>query len=128
RNSEHSFIAKDRSVPFTSRHRPLKDTWRTAGDEDPDWRSPRERFTSSRTALVAQLVALQAEAASLSGSTTPIARREALAEASVATADALRTILGYQDPPADGDTPIIERWDVETNGALRRFAHRSEAE
>src|SRR5699024_7092014 len=100
------------------------DSWRTAGDEDPDWRSPPERFTSPRSALVAQLVALQAEAAALSGSTTPMERREALAEASVASADALRTILGYQDPPAGGGTPIIERWDVETVGPLRRFSTR----
>src|SRR5699024_1368585 len=72
--SEHYCIADDKSSTFTARARSLMDTWRTAGDEDPHWRSPRERFTSSRTALVAQLVAHQAEAASLSGSTTPIER------------------------------------------------------
>ncbi|MGO2314023.1 MAG: restriction endonuclease [Brachybacterium tyrofermentans] len=122
--SEHYFIADDKSGTFTARARALLDGWRTAGEDDPTWRSPRERFTSSRTALVSRLLALQADAAALSPTATVSERRELLAEPSTASAEALRTILGYQDEPASGGDPVIERWDVETHGPLRRFATR----
>lgn len=122
--SEHYFIADDKSGTFTARTRALLDTWRTAGEEDPQWRSPRERFTSSRRALVSRLLSLQADAAALDPRATLAERRELLAGGSVANADALRTILGYQDEPAPGETPIIGRWDVQTHGPLRCFATR----
>ena len=55
--SEHYFIADDKSGTFTARARTLMDSWRTAGEEDPHWRSPRERYTGSRAVLVSQLAA-----------------------------------------------------------------------
>jgi len=110
--SEHYFIADDKSGTFTARARTLMDSWRTAGEEDPHWRSPRERYTGSRAALVSQLAALQAEAAAVDGNASPAQRREVLAEVSIECADTFRTLLGYQDPAADGGTPVIERWDV----------------
>lgn len=122
--SEHYFIADDKSGTFTARTRALVDTWRTAGEEDPQWRSPRERFTSSRRALVSRLLSLQADAAALDPRATLAERRELLAGGSVANADALRTILGYQEEPATGGASVIERWDVQTHGPLRRFATR----
>jgi len=122
--SEHYFIADDKSGTFTARARTLMDSWRTAGEEDPHWRSPRERYTGSRAALVSQLAALQAEAAAVDGNASPAQRREVLAEVSIECADTFRTLLGYQDPAADGGTPVIERWDVRCYGPLRRFATR----
>ena len=75
--SEHYFIADDKSGTFTARARcPRWTGWRTAGEEDPHWRSPRERFTSSRTALVSRLLDLQADAAALSRTVAPPQRRE----------------------------------------------------
>ena len=120
--SEHYFIADDKSGTFTARTRALMDEWRTTGEEEPGWRSPRDRFTGSRAALVSRFVALQGEAAALPTTATVQERRDALAEASVACAEELRTILGYQDESADG--PVTGRWDVTTIGPLRRFATR----
>ncbi|WP_443358804.1 restriction endonuclease [Brachybacterium tyrofermentans] len=100
------------------------DDWRTTGEDDPAWRSPRERFTSSRNALVSRLLALQADAAALSPTATITERRELLADPSIASVEALRTILGYQEEPANGGDPVMERWDVQTHGPLRRFATR----
>lgn len=122
--SEHYFIADDKSGTFTARTRALLEEWRTIGEDDPAWRSPRERFTSSRNALVSRLLALQADAAAPSPTATITERRELLADPSIASADALRTILGYQDEPENGGGPVIERWDVQTHGPLRRFATR----
>lgn len=120
--SEHYFIADDKSGTFTARTRALMDEWRTTGEEEPTWRSPRDRFTGSRAALVSRLVALQGEAAALPPAATVQERRDALAEASVDCAEELRTILGYQEESADG--PTTSRWDVTTLGPLRRFATR----
>lgn len=120
--SEHYFIADDKSGTFTARTRALMDEWRTTGEEEATWRSPRDRFTGSRAALVSRFVALQGEAAALPPAATVQERRDALAEASVACAEELRTILGYQDESAGG--PVTGRWDVTTIGPLRRFATR----
>src|SRR5699024_8709021 len=130
--SEHYFTSDDPSKTFTARTKALMQEWRTAGEEDPHWRSPRERFTAARNGLVSRLLALQADAAELTASAQAAERRELLGERSVALADELRTILGYTDgpvgeegpadgdlavgaaadgdPAADGDRP--GRWDV----------------
>ena len=124
--SEHYFTSDDASRTFTARAKALTQQWRTMGEEDPDWRSPRERFTAARTALVSRLLDLQADAADLPETTHPDERRELLGERSVALADELRAILGYTDSPADdaaGDT-APGRWDVTVTGPLRRFATR----
>ena len=124
--SEHYFIADDKSGTYTARTRALMDEWRTTGEAEPTWRSPRDRFTGSRAALVSRFVALQADAAALPLDAPLHERREALAVASVACADQLRTILGFQDEAADGAVadPATGRWDVTTIGPLRRFATR----
>ncbi|HLR43825.1 MAG TPA: DNA methyltransferase, partial [Brevibacterium sp.] len=141
---EHYFTSDDPSKTFTARTKALMQEWRTAGEEDPHWRSPRERFTAARNGLVSRLLALQADAAELTASAQAAERRELLGERSVALADELRTILGYTDgpvgeegpadgdlavgaaadgdPAADGDRP--GRWDVSVTGPLRRVATR----
>ena len=124
--SEHYFTSDDASRTFTARAKALTQQWRTMGEEDPDWRSPRERFTAARTALVSRLLDLQADAADLPESASLVERRELLGERSVALADELRAILGYTDSPADGPAGETApgRWDVTVTGPLRRFATR----
>lgn len=122
--SEHYFISEDRAGSFAARTRALMDRWRETSEETPSWRSPRERFTSSRTALLSRLLDLQADAASLPEQAASAERRELLAERSTAMADVLRAILGYTDDPADGSAPAPERWDVHVTGPLRRYATR----
>lgn len=118
--SEHYFVSEDRSGTFAARTKELLDGWRSAGEHDPGWRSPRERFTGSLSDLVSRLVDLQADAAALDEEGADgSARREQLAERSVALADTLRTVLGYTT--AQG---VAERWDVTRTGPLRRFATR----
>nr|WP_276549948.1 DNA methyltransferase [Brachybacterium muris] len=120
--SEHYFTSDDASKTFTARTKALMQEWRSTGEDDPDWRSPRERFTSARTGLVSRLLELQADAAALPETAHPDQRRELLGERSVALADELRTILGYTDDTGDEAAP--GRWDVTTTGPLRRFATR----
>ena len=120
--SEHYFTSDDASKTFTARTKALMQEWRSTGEDDPDWRSPRERFTSARTGLVSRLLDLQADAAALPQTAHPDQRREVLGERSVAFADELRTTLGYTD--ATGDEAAPGRWDVTTTGPLRRFATR----
>ena len=120
--SEHYFTSDDASKTFTARTKGLMQEWRSTGEDDPDWRSPRERFTAARTGLVSRLLELQADAAALPETTQPHERRELLGERSVAFADELRTILGYTDSTADDAAP--GRWDVTTTGPMRRFATR----
>ncbi|EYT49855.1 DNA methyltransferase [Brachybacterium muris] len=120
--SEHYFTSDDASKTFTARTKALMQEWRSTGEDDPDWRSPRERFTSARTGLVSRLLELQADAAALPETAHPDQRRELLRERSVALADELRTILGYTDDTGDEAAP--GRWDVTTTGPLRRFATR----
>ena len=129
--SEHYFTSDDASKTFTARTKALMQEWRSTGEDDPDWRSPRERFTSARTGLVSRLLELQADAAALPQTAHPDQRRELLGERSVAFADELRTILGYTDDTDDtddtgdtGDEAAPGRWDVTTTGPLRRFATR----
>src|SRR5699024_775321 len=126
--SEHYFTSDDASKTFTARTKALMQEWRSTGEDDPDWRSPRERFTSDRTGLVSRLLELQADAAALPETAHPDQRRELLGERSVAFADELRTILGYTDDTDDtgdtGDEAAPGRWDVTTTGPLRRFATR----
>ena len=119
--SEHYFTADDASKTFAARTKALIQQWRTLGEEDPDWRSPRERFTAARNGLVSRLLDLQADAAALPQSAHTDERRELLGERSVAFADELRTVLGFTDG-ADNDSP--GRWDVTVTGPLRRFATR----
>ncbi|MGN7211900.1 restriction endonuclease [Brachybacterium paraconglomeratum] len=120
--SEHYFTSDDASRTFTARTKALMQEWRSTGEDDPDWRSPRERFTSARTGLVSRLLELQADAAALPETTHPDQRRDVLGERSVAFADELRTILGYTDDTGDEAAP--GRWDVTSTGPLRRFATR----
>ncbi|MCT1908324.1 restriction endonuclease [Brachybacterium paraconglomeratum] len=120
--SEHYFTSDDASKTFTARTKALMQEWRSTGEDDPDWRSPRERFTSARTGLVSRLLELQADAAALPENAHPDQRRELLGERSVAFADELRTILGYTVDTGDEAAP--GRWDVTTTGPLRRFATR----
>ena len=120
--SEHYFTSDDASKTFTARTKALMQEWRSTGEDDPDWRSPRERFTSARTGLVSRLLELQADAAALPETARPDQRRELLGERSVALADELRTILGYTDDTGDEAAP--GRWDVTTIGPLCRFATR----
>jgi len=120
--SEHYFTSDDASKTFTARTKALMQEWRATGEDDPDWRSPRERFTAARNGLVSRLLELQADAASLPENAHPDQRRELLGERSVALADELRTILGYTDDTGDEAAP--GRWDVTTTGPLRRFATR----
>ncbi|MFE7605267.1 restriction endonuclease [Brachybacterium paraconglomeratum] len=120
--SEHYFTSDDASKTFTARTKALMQEWRSTGEDDPGWRSPRERFTSARTGLVSRLLELQADAAALPENAHPDQRREVLGERSVAFADELRTILGYTDDTGDEAAP--GRWDVTTTGPLRRFATR----
>src|SRR5699024_2629210 len=96
--------------------------WRSTGEDDPDWRSPRERFTSARTGLVSRLLELQADAAALPQTAHPDQRRALLGERSIAFAHELRTILRYTD--GTGDEAAPGRWNVTTTGPLRRFATR----
>ena len=120
--SEHYFTSDDASKTFTARTKALMQEWRSTGEDDPDWRSPRERFTSARTGLLSLLLELQADAAALPETAHPDQRRELLGERSVALADELRTILGFTDGADDSAGP--GRWDVTTTGPLRRFATR----
>lgn len=120
--SEHYFTSDDASKTFTARTKALMQEWRSTGEDDPDWRSPRERFTSARTGLVSRLLELQADAAALPENAHPDQRRELLGERSIAFADELRTILGYTVDTGDEAAP--GRWDVTTTGPLRRFATR----
>ena len=120
--SEHYFTADDASKTFAARTKALIQQWRTLGEEDPDWRSPRERFTAARNGLVSRLLDLQADAAALPQSAHTDERRELLGERSVAFADELRTVLGFTDGADDNASP--GRWDVTTTGQLRRFATR----
>src|SRR5699024_7068685 len=120
--SEHYFTSDDASKTFTARTKALMQEWRSTGEDDPDWRSPRERFTSARNGFVSRLLELQADAAALPATAHPDQRREVLGERSVAFADELRTILGYTVDTGDEAAP--GRWDVTTAGPLRRFATR----
>nr|WP_281507864.1 restriction endonuclease [Brachybacterium sp. Marseille-Q7125] len=123
--SEHYFTSDDASKTFTARTKALMQEWRSTGKDDPDWRSPRERFTAARTGLVSRLLELQADAAALPATAHPDQRREVLRERSVAVADELRTILGYtDDTDGTGDDAAPGRWDVTTTGPLRHFATR----
>ncbi len=123
--SEHYFTSDDASKTFTARAKALMQEWRSTGEDDPTWRSPRERFTSARTGLVSLLLELQADAAALPETAHPDQRRELLGKRSVAFADELRTILGYTDDTDDtGDEAAPGRWDVTTTGPLHRFATR----
>jgi hypothetical protein len=126
--SEHYFTADDASGTFTARTKALLDTWRTEGENDPEWTSPRERFAGHRTALLSALLDLQADAAALPTAASGHERRELLAERSVAVASMLRTILGLQEQDTPDDEPRVERWDVTTTGPLRRYAARGVAE
>ncbi|WP_010533113.1 restriction enzyme [Brachybacterium squillarum] len=118
--SEHYFISEDRSGTFAARTKELLDGWRSAGEHDPGWRSPRERFTGGLRDMVSRLLDLQADAAALDEERADgSARREQLAERSVALADTLRTVLGYAT-----EQGVAERWDVTRTGPLRRFATR----
>lgn len=119
--SEHYFTADDASKTFAARTKALIQQWRTLGEEDPDWRSPRERFTAARNGLVSRLLDLQADAAALPQSAHADERRQLLGERSIAFASELRTVLGFTDG-ADDDSP--GRWDVTVTGPLRRFATR----
>ncbi|MGP5412088.1 restriction endonuclease [Brachybacterium paraconglomeratum] len=120
--SEHYFTSDDASKTFTARTKALMQEWRSTGEDDPTWRSPRERFTSARNGLVSRLLELQADAASLPEIARPDERRELLGERSVALADEIRTILGFT---VDADDDASRgRWDVTSTGPLRRFATR----
>lgn len=120
--SEHYFTSDDASKTFTARTKALMQEWRSTGEDDPDWRSPRERFTAARNGLVSRLLELQADAAALPMAAHPDERRKLLASRSVALADELRAILGFTDGADDDSSP--GRWDVTTTGPLRRFATR----
>lgn len=117
--SEHYFTSDDKSGTFAARAKSLLDEWRSTAEDEPTWRSPRERFTSGRNDLVSRLLDLQADSASLETKSSSDARRELLGARSTAMADTLRTLLGYTTE--DGTS---ERWDVSRTGPLRRFATR----
>ena len=74
--SEHYFTSDDKSGTFAARAKLLLEETEGHRGRGPDWRSPRDRFTSARTDLVSRLVDLQADAASLSGSTGSAGRRD----------------------------------------------------
>lgn len=120
--SEYYFTSDDASKTFTARTKALMQEWRSTGEDDPDWRSPRERFTAARNGFVSRLLELQADAAALPTTAHPDERCELLGKRSVSLADELRAILGYTDGTDDNASP--GRWDVTTTGPLRRFATR----
>lgn len=117
--SEHYFTSNDKSGTFAARAKSLLDEWRSTAEDEPTWRSPRERFTSGRADLVSRLLDLQADAAALETESGSDARRELLGARSTAMADTLRAILGYTI-----ENGTSERWDVSRTGPLRRFATR----
>lgn len=120
--SEHYFTSDDPSKTFGARTKALMAEWSSTAADDPDWRSPRERFTSDRTGLVNRLLELQADAAALPAAVHSSERRALLGARSVALADEIRTILGFADGQVTAGSP--GRWDVTVTGPLRRYATR----
>ena len=117
--SEHYFVSDDKSGTFAARAKELLDAWRKESAEEPEYTSPRERFTAHNSALISRLVDLQAEEAALPASASGRDRRQLLGERSEQLSDLLRWTLGYTD-----ETGAAEQWDVVRHGPLRMFATR----
>ena len=95
--SEHYFVSDDKSGTFAARAKELLDAWRKESAEEPEYTSPRERFTAHNSALISRLVDLQAEEAALPASASGRDRRQLLGERSEQLSDLLRWTLGYTD-------------------------------
>lgn len=101
--SEFYFTADETSGTFLAATKNLVKQWREDSEGSPAEQSPLERFTSSRQALLSQLIDLHARAGELDETSTARQRREALARPSAEVAQQVRAALGFDAGPQRGN-------------------------
>lgn len=106
--SEFYFTADENSGTFFAETKKLIKEWKQESEASPAWRSPLERFTSSRQHILSELIAVHASAADLPDTASVQDRREELGWASSASAELLRSVLGYDESPHRGGGAL--RW------------------
>ncbi|WP_145011190.1 Eco57I restriction-modification methylase domain-containing protein [Kocuria salsicia] len=106
--SEFYFTADENSRTFLAETKKLVKEWKQEAEDNESFRSPLERFTSSRQRVLSELIALHAAAAELPENASAQQRRDALGRASAASAAMLRDVLDYDAAPHRGAGAV--RW------------------
>ncbi|WP_367404409.1 Eco57I restriction-modification methylase domain-containing protein [Kocuria marina] len=106
--SEFYFTADENSRTFLAETKKLVKEWKQEAEDNVSFRSPLERFTSSRQRVLSELIALHAAAAELPENASAQQRRDALGRASAASAAMLRGVLDYDAAPHRGAGAV--RW------------------
>ena len=106
--SEFYFTADENSRTFLAETKKLVKEWKQEAEDNVSFRSPLERFTSSRQRVLSELIALHAAAAELPENASAPQRRDALGRASAASAAMLRGVLDYDAAPHRGAGAV--RW------------------
>ncbi|WP_367402033.1 Eco57I restriction-modification methylase domain-containing protein [Kocuria marina] len=106
--SEFYFTADENSRTFLAETKKLVKEWKQEAEDNESFRSPLERFTSSRQRVLSELIALHAAAAKLPENASAQQRRDALGRASAASAAMLRDVLDYDAAPHRGAGAV--RW------------------
>ncbi|GAA1123146.1 Eco57I restriction-modification methylase domain-containing protein [Citricoccus alkalitolerans] len=106
--SEYYFTANETSGTFLTATKNLVKQWKEDSEESTSAENPLERFTTSRQALLSQLIDLHARGRDLGESATVQQRREALARPSAEVSARIRAILGFDLAPQHGDEAL--RW------------------
>ncbi|WP_191550701.1 Eco57I restriction-modification methylase domain-containing protein [Kocuria rhizophila] len=106
--SEFYFTADENSRTFLAETKKLVKEWKQEAEDNESFRSPLERFTSSRQRVLSELIALHAAAAELPENASAQQRRDALGRASAASAAMLRGVLDYDAAPHRGAGAV--RW------------------
>ena len=76
--SEFYFTADENSRTFLAETKKLVKEWKQEAEDNESFRSPLERFTSSRQRVLSELIALHAAAAELPENASAQQRRDAL--------------------------------------------------